>query len=122
MGEPYVLCGDVYSAPPHVGRAGWSWYTGSAGWLFQAGLEYILGLKVRGDHFVVDPCIPASWDRFELRYRRGRGYHIRVENPQRVERGVVSVKLDGKDVPDHRIPIETEGGIGEVWVLMGRVN
>ena len=56
--EPYVVAADVYSVPPHVGRGGWTWYSGSAGWLYRAGVEAILGLRVKGDFLVLDPCIP----------------------------------------------------------------
>ena len=61
--EPYVVAGDVYARPPHAGRGGWSWYTGSAAWMYRAGLESMLGLRRRGDTFSIDPCIPSSWPR-----------------------------------------------------------
>jgi cellobiose phosphorylase len=64
--EPYVMAGDVYARPPHSGRGGWSWYTGSAGWMYRAGLESILGLRRRGDTFVIDPCIPSSWPEYGI--------------------------------------------------------
>ena len=67
--EPYALAGDVYSMPPHVGRGGWTWYTGAAGWLYRAGLESILGFRRSGDHVQLDPCIPAGWSGFEITYR-----------------------------------------------------
>jgi len=105
--EPYVLCGDVYSEPPLRGRAGWSWYTGSAGWLYQAGIEHILGLVVSPLHFTVDPCIPSEWDHALVRYRRGeRTFSVEILNPDRVQRGVVKVEIDGVVVADNRIPLE----------------
>ena len=58
--EPYVACADVYSMPPHVGRGGWTWYTGSAGWMYRAGLEWILGFRLRGKTLLIDPCIPSA--------------------------------------------------------------
>ena len=70
--EPYVVAGDVYARAPHAGRAGWSWYTGSAAWMYRAGLESILGLRRRGDFFSVDPCIPSSWPGYEIVWRVGR--------------------------------------------------
>lgn len=100
--EPYVSCADVYSVEPHVGRGGWTWYSGSAGWLYRAGVEAILGLHKRGDELHIDPCIPSSWTGFELRYRHRDDasevtlYVIAVENPDHVSRGVVNVELDGK--------------------------
>ena len=80
--EPYVAVGDVYAVPPHTGRGGWTWYTGSAGWMYRAGLESILGFKLRGDRLRIDPCVPRWWRDFEITYRRGRTtYRIKVENP-----------------------------------------
>jgi cyclic beta-1,2-glucan synthetase len=98
--EPYVVAADVYSAPPHVGRGGWTWYTGSAGWLYRAGIESILGLRVQGVSLLIDPCIPTAWPGFEMTLRyRGAVYDISVRNPGSVSRGVVSAKLDGAAQP-----------------------
>ncbi len=69
--EPYVMSADVYTADPHQGRAGWSWYTGAAGWMYQAGLEYVLGVTRRGDRLYVQPCVPPEWDSFTIEYRYG---------------------------------------------------
>ena len=94
--EPYVAVGDVYAVPPHTGRGGWTWYTGSAGWMYRAGLESILGFKLQGERLEIDPCVPRWWRDFEITYRRGRAiYRIKVENPLGVSRGVVSVEVDG---------------------------
>jgi cyclic beta-1,2-glucan synthetase len=94
--EPYVVAADVYAEPPHVGRGGWTWYTGSAGWMYRAGLESILGFRLHGARLVIEPCIPRAWRGFEIvfRYRSAR-YDIVVENPQGVSRGVASVEVDG---------------------------
>ena len=80
--EPYVVAADVYSVAPHVGRGGWTWYTGSAGWMYRAGLEGILGFRVRGGSLFLTPCIPKKWPRFEIvfKYRSSR-YDIQIENP-----------------------------------------
>jgi cyclic beta-1,2-glucan synthetase len=105
--EPYVMCGDVYSEPPLRGRAGWSWYTGSSGWLYQAGVEYIMGLKVHPLYFTVDPCIPGAWEHALLRFRKGeRTFTIEILNPNKVARGVVQLEVDGVVMTDHRIPLE----------------
>jgi len=94
--EPYVAAADVYSVPPHVGRGGWTWYTGSAGWLYRAGVESILGLRIEGDWLVIDPCVPAAWPGFAMTLRyRGAVYEIAVANPHGAGRGVVSVEVDG---------------------------
>ena len=80
--EPYVVAADIYSVAPHVGRGGWTWYTGSAGWMYRAGLESILGFHLQGNRLRLEPCIPAHWPGFEIafKYRTSR-YEIRVENP-----------------------------------------
>ncbi len=107
-GEPYVTCGDVYSEGSLRGRAGWSWYTGSAGWLYQAGLEYILGLKVKATYFMIDPTVPAHWRQISLKYRRGeREFVIAIDNRAGVERGVVSVSVNGHEVTDNKIAFES---------------
>jgi cyclic beta-1,2-glucan synthetase len=94
--EPYVLAGDVYANPSHVGRGGWSWYTGSAAWMYRAAVESMLGLKRQGNTFTIEPCIPSSWPGFEMTWRvDGAHYVIAVENPDRVCDGVASVDLDG---------------------------
>ena len=95
--EPYVCCGDVYDEPAHVGRGGWTWYTGSAGWMYRAALEWLLGFHLRGAALYIDPSIPKGWRHFEIvfRYHSAR-YEIAVENPHGVSRGVARVELDGK--------------------------
>lgn len=80
--EPYVVAADVYSVAPHVGRGGWTWYTGSAAWMYRAGLEGILGIRREGAFLVVDPCIPAAWPGFEVVLQVGQTrFDIKVSNP-----------------------------------------
>ena len=108
LGEPYVVAADVYAHPMHVGRAGWTWYTGSAGWMHQAAVEGILGLRPYGSTFAVDPCIPPMWPGFSMEWRIGETrYRIGVENPEHRCRGVVSAALDGTAVDPGAIPLET---------------
>ncbi len=118
--EPYVVCADVYSVGPHVGRGGWTWYSGSAGWLYRAGLEWLLGFRLQGDTLRVEPCIPKTWKGFEIEYRRGSSrYVISVENPDHVCRGVVHVELDGKGLEGTAIPLQDDGASHRVRILMG---
>jgi cyclic beta-1,2-glucan synthetase len=83
-GEPYAMAADVYTAAPHEGRAGWTWYTGSAGWMYQAGIEWILGLRRKGAKLYIRPCIPEEWPAFAVRYRYGNAcFAITVRNGKR---------------------------------------
>jgi len=121
--EPYVAAADVYSVAPHVGRGGWTWYTGSAGWLYRAGLEAILGFRVQGGFLLLDPCVPKAWPGFEISYRyRSARYHMVVENPHGVSRGVASAELDGKLLPGSpvRIPLADDGELHKLRVTLGQ--
>ena len=122
-GEPYVTCGDVYSAEPHQGRAGWSWYTGSSGWLYRVGLEHILGFKIENGIISIDPCIPSDWKEFRVTYQSGgKEYRITVLNPEGVQKGVTKVLLDGHLVPKKKIALSSaEKDSCEVLVTMGRI-
>src|SRR4030095_674286 len=94
--EPYVVAGDVYAGWPHTGRGGWTWYTGSGSGMYRAGLESILGFKLRGNRLQIDPCIPRFWREFEIVYRRGSTtYNLVVENPHGLCRGITRLEVDG---------------------------
>jgi cyclic beta-1,2-glucan synthetase len=97
--EPYVVAADVYSVAPHIGRGGWTWYTGSAAWMYRAGVEGMLGIRREGAFLSVDPCIPAAWPGFEATVTIGSGRcDIRVENPSQRCRGIARAILDGAPV------------------------
>jgi cyclic beta-1,2-glucan synthetase len=118
--EAYALAADVYGAPPHTGRGGWTWYTGSAAWLYRLGVEAILGLRRRGGELEIAPCIPSSWPGFQATYRHGRStYEVTVENPGRVCRGVREVELDGRALAGGRVPLADDGAVHAVRVRMG---
>jgi len=118
--EPYVVAADVYAQAPHLGRGGWTWYTGSAAWMYRTGLESILGLRRRGDTFSVAPCVPATWPGFLVRWRHAATrYEIRIENPDRVNRGIVKATLDGASVDADAIPLAGDGAVHRVCVVMG---
>lgn len=118
--EPYVVAADVYSHPLHVGRGGWTWYTGSAGWLYRLGLESILGLTRRGSTFALDPCIPASWPSYSITWRFGQTrYEITVANEDRWCRGIAHATLDGGAVDPSAIPLVDDGRLHEVHAVMG---
>ena len=117
--EPYAVVADVYSVLPHVGRGGWSWYTGSAGWMQRAGIEGILGLRIRGATLHIDPCIPRDWPGFEVTIAwRSARYRVVVGNPDKVCRGVGSIRLDGADVAVAPVPLVDDGSTHLVEVTL----
>jgi cyclic beta-1,2-glucan synthetase len=119
--EPYAVAADVYAQPPHVGRGGWTWYTGAAGWLYRAGLEWILGFRKQGSALRIDPCIPRDWKRFEITYRHGGTlYRIKVENPKGVCRGVSRASFDGAVLSKGAlVPLCDDGSEHLIQVLLG---
>jgi cyclic beta-1,2-glucan synthetase len=119
-GEPYALAGDVYAHPAHAGRAGWTWYTGSSGWMYRAGLESILGLRRAGATFTMDPCIPSSWDGYSITWRfGGTRYQIEVSNPEHRCRGIAEAEMDGAAVDPAAIPLADDGGTHVVRLVLG---
>ena len=95
--EPYVVAADVYSVAPHVGRGGWTWYTGSAGWMYRAGVEGILGIRREGDVLIIDPCIPDTWPGFAATVNvHSTRYDIRVDST--AGHSVMRAVLDGASV------------------------
>jgi cyclic beta-1,2-glucan synthetase len=123
-GEPYVVAADVYSQPPHVGRGGWTWYTGAAAWLHRAGIESILGFRKQGSALCIDPCIPRAWEGFEITYRHGETlYRITVENPEGVSRGVARMTLDGTLLSGKGlVPLSDDGSEHRVHVVLGEAR
>ena len=121
--EPYVAAADVYAATPHIGRGGWSWYTGSAGWMYRLILESLLGLKLDVDKLHLAPCLPADWQAFKIHYRyRETVYHIAVSQTHAGDAGnhrVASVKVDGVEQHDKTIPLvdDRQEHLVEVAVL-----
>jgi cyclic beta-1,2-glucan synthetase len=120
--EPYITAADVYSEPPHVGRGGWTWYTGSAAWLYRSGVESILGLTRQGAFLLLAPCIPAHWPRFEIVFQHGATrYEIAVENPRGVNRGITHAEIDGAALPAGplRIPLADDGKTHRIRAVVG---
>jgi cyclic beta-1,2-glucan synthetase len=118
--EPYVVAGDVYSNNLLNGHAGWTWYTGAAGWMYRAGLQSILGLQRHGSTFEVDPCIPSAWSEYTISWRVGTTqYEIVVSNPQRRCRGVREALLDGVQTNPQAVPIQEDGGRHSLRIVLG---
>jgi cyclic beta-1,2-glucan synthetase len=121
--EPYAVAADVYSVEPHVGRGGWTWYTGSAGWMYRAGLEWILGFRVRGEKLLLAPCIPAHWPSVEIFFRHASArYEIFIENPQGVGRGIARMELDGVRVDEPHIVLADDDRRHTLRVTLGKVR
>jgi cyclic beta-1,2-glucan synthetase len=120
--EPYVMSADVYAAPGHVGRGGWTWYTGSAGWMYRAGLEWILGFRLRGCTLLIDPCVPKGWRGFDIVFQyHSTRYEIAVENPRGVSRGVSELTLDGAKMPQAQLglPLVDDGATHRAKAVLG---
>jgi cyclic beta-1,2-glucan synthetase len=121
--EPYVVAGDVYATPWHMGRGGWTWYTGAAGWLYQVAVRWLLGLRfefVDGvEQLIIDPCIPKDWPGYSMTIRRGgTTWNVRVENPRGVNRGVARVEVDGAAIDGYSIPLVLDDAQHEVVVRL----
>ena len=120
--EPYVAPADVYAESPHVGRGGWTWYTGSAGWMYRAGIEWLLGFRLRGAVLSIDPCVPRAWRGFEIAFRyHGSRYEIVVQNPGGVSRGVASMEVDGTPLPSGSatVTLTDDGATHRIRVVLG---
>ncbi|WP_145586056.1 GH36-type glycosyl hydrolase domain-containing protein [Yersinia rochesterensis] len=119
--EPYVVAADVYSVAPHVGRGGWTWYTGSAGWMHRAGIEGILGIRREGQELVINPCIPASWPGFEATINLANTrYAIRVESPAQRCQGISSATLNGSPISYQLdgLRVALDGGEYELIIVL----
>jgi cellobiose phosphorylase len=128
--EPYVTAGNIEGPDSaHFGRGGWTWYSGSAAWLFKVGLEWILGVRPSVDGLLIDPCIPSTWSGYRVkRTFRGVAYNIEVRNPERVECGVKEVWVDGKALGPSMGPRQTTlplfqpGTVHDVTVVLGKTE
>jgi cyclic beta-1,2-glucan synthetase len=107
-GEPYVVAADVSSAPGRVGQSGWTWYTGSASWMYRIWIEEVLGLRVRGNRFMIDPAVPEEWPGFEITYRHGTAtFHINVSRDPQT--GTSYPELNGELLSSPWIPAQDDG-------------
>lgn len=117
--EPYVIASDIYAAPPHTGRGGWTWYSGSAGWMYTLILESLLGVKKSGDSMSFDPCIPMDWKSFQIMYRyHSTMYQIDV-NHTGAGSGVRTIHVDGISQADNTIHLVDDRMDHHVVVELG---
>ncbi len=114
--EPYVMAADVYALPPHIGRGGWTWYTGSAGWMYRLITESLLGLRLEVDKLHFDPCLPAGWGGFKMHYRfRETVYHIAIVQGS----GAAAMTIDGEAHAGSAIPLVDDGRDHTVELRLG---
>ncbi|HEX3051259.1 MAG TPA: glucoamylase family protein [Aggregatilineaceae bacterium] len=119
--EPYVAAADVYSIPPHTGRGGWTWYTGSSGWMYRLGLEAILGFRREGQMIHINPSIPAHWPGFELTYHYLTAvYYFRIENIVNGRSQGNQTILDGKLLLENSIPLVDDGKEHHVTIMIDK--
>jgi cellobiose phosphorylase len=108
--EPYVVSADVYAVQPHVGRGGWSWYTGSAGWMYRLIVESLLGLRVEGETLRMQPVLPPGWSTYEVAYRhRETDYRIVVHQGTEPDR-LRQVSINGRVIEGDVVPLVDDGG------------
>ncbi len=117
--EPYVVAADVYSSRNLAGRGGWTWYTGSSGWLYTAGIEYILGLKICNGYLKMDPCISKNWKEYKISFKyESTIYHIIVRNPEEKNVGVTKMYCNGNEVYEQKIKLTDDGEIYNIEIIM----
>ena len=114
--EPYVVAADIYGGSL-AGRGGWTWYTGSSSWLYEAGIRYILGLKIEKNVLKIEPNIPADWKEYSIRYKYGESiYNIKVVNKSSKKNEIKSIKLNGNEIESKEIILQNNGGVYNVEV------
>lgn len=117
--EPYVIAADVYGVGNLIGRGGWTWYTGSSSWMYKAGIEYILGLKISKETLSIKPAIPADWKEYSIRYEyKSSIYNIKVKNPNGKCTGVEKFIVNGEEIEEKKVKLIDNGKINEIEVIM----
>lgn len=117
--EPYVISADIYGWGNLVGRGGWTWYTGAASWFYKAGIEYILGIKIKNNILNIEPCIPKDWDNITIKYKYGRSiYNIKIKNPNRRNTGIRYFKINGEEIKEKEIKLIDDGKIYDLEIEM----
>ena len=116
--EPYVIPADIYGSGNLAGRGGWTWYTGSSSWYYVAGIEYILGMRIKNNVLSFNPCIPKDWKDISIKYEYGKSiYNIKISNPNGKNIGVTKVIVNGKET-ENNIVLDVSGKIFNVEVEM----
>lgn len=116
--EPYVIPADIYGASNMAGRGGWTWYTGSSSWYYKAGIEYILGIRIKEGYLSIEPCIPKEWKQYTIKYKwKNTLYKIKVTNPENKNIGISKITLNGKETQNN-IKLEENKGVVDIEVIM----
>jgi len=118
--EPYVVAADVYAVAPHTGRGGWTWYTGSAGWMYRLITESLLGLTRKGDTLRFDPCFPSDWANFKVRYRYRETFYDIIVSQAAYDGHGSTVTLDGIQLQEDIIPLINDRGEHRVNIEIAR--
>ena len=117
--EPYVVAADIYGAGNLAGRGGWTWYTGSSSWFYKAGIEYILGLKIKNNTLSLNPCIPKDWKEFSIKYKFERSiYNIKVSNPNGKNFGISEFKLNGEIIEEKEVKLVNDGKVYDIEIIL----
>ncbi len=117
--EPYVVPADIYGKKNLAGRGGWTWYTGSGSWMYEAGIKYLLGIYIEKKKLKINPCIPNDWKEYTVKYKYGDSiYHIHVRNPNSKCNGITSFKLNGQEIKEKQIILTPTGGIYNIEIEM----
>ena len=117
--EPYVVSADIYGKANLAGRGGWSWYTGSSSWMYEAGIHYILGLNIENGYLSMNPCIPKDWKEYKIHYEyKNTIYNIYVKNPSSKNTGVEQMILNGEIIKDKKVKLIENDGINEIKIIM----
>lgn len=115
--EPYVVSADIHGAGNLAGRGGWTWYTGSSSWFYEAGIRYILGIEIKNGWLTINPAIQNNWQEYNIHYKYGESiYHIKVMNPNRKNTRISKMMLNGKIVENKKIKLDKNGGIYNIEV------
>ena len=116
--EPYVIPADIYGSGNLSGRGGWTWYTGSSSWYYKAGIEYILGLKIKKGVLTINPCIPADWREYSLRYKwQNSIYNIKIRNENVNSSKIQKIILDGVEI-QNSIILDGSGKVFNIEIYM----
>ena len=117
--EPYIVCADIYGQKNLSGRGGWTWYTGSSSWMYEAGIKYILGIQIEENVLKINPCIPSDWKEYKVTYKYGDSrYNITVKNPDGKMTGISSFKVNDEEILEKSLTLNKNAGVYKIDITM----